>query len=143
MTLSHQCKHWNTVPPEAPYIDVYTKTFILFLRSLCKIIWMNVHNFPNAPCIKRNYSIVPNDYYLGSRKLQTLWTRFRLGCRSYNINAYLFRNHVSDSDKCRCGLPEATDHFIHSCILPALQWWHQWRDLQLSAEFIHQNRIFY
>ena len=37
------------VPPEAPYPDVYTDTFIFFLRPLCKIIWMNVHYFPNAP----------------------------------------------------------------------------------------------
>ena len=35
--------------PEAPYPDVYTDTFIFFLRSLCKIILMNVHYFPNAP----------------------------------------------------------------------------------------------
>ena len=37
------------VPPEAPYPDVYTDTFIFFLRSFCKIIWINVHYFPNAP----------------------------------------------------------------------------------------------
>ena len=49
MTLLHQCKHLNMVPPEAPYPDVYTDTFIFFLRPLCKIIWMNVHYFPNAP----------------------------------------------------------------------------------------------
>ena len=28
----------NMVPPEAPYPDVYTDTFIFFLQSLCKII---------------------------------------------------------------------------------------------------------
>ena len=39
------------VPLEAPYPDVYTDTFIFFLQSLCKIIWMNVHYFPNAPRI--------------------------------------------------------------------------------------------
>ena len=37
--------------PEAPYPDVNTDTFIFFLRSLCKIIWINVHYFPNAPRI--------------------------------------------------------------------------------------------
>ena len=47
------------VPPEAPYSDVYTDTFIFFLRSLCKIIWMNVHYFPNAPrtLIKKRFSL--------------------------------------------------------------------------------------
>ena len=39
------------VPQEAPYPDVYTDTFIFFLRPLCKIIWINVHYFPNAPRI--------------------------------------------------------------------------------------------
>ena len=37
------------VPSEAPYPDVYTDTFSFFLRPLCKIIWINVHYFPNAP----------------------------------------------------------------------------------------------
>ena len=49
MTLSHQWKYLNIVPLEAPYPDVYTDTFIFFLRPLCKFIWMNVHYFPNAP----------------------------------------------------------------------------------------------
>ena len=42
------------VTPEALYPDVYTDTFIFFLRSLYKIIWMNVHYFPNAPRIDSN-----------------------------------------------------------------------------------------
>ena len=42
-------------PPEAPYPDVYTDTFIFFLRSLCKIIWMNVHYFLNAPRTSQKY----------------------------------------------------------------------------------------
>ena len=46
------------VPPEAPYPDVYTDTFIFFPRSLCKIIWMNVHYFLNAPrTLNMRYSI--------------------------------------------------------------------------------------
>ena len=49
ISLSHQCRHYNMLPLEALYPDVYTDTFIFFLRSLCKIIWMNVHYFPNAP----------------------------------------------------------------------------------------------
>ena len=40
--------------PGAQYPDVYTDTFIFFLRSLCKIIWINVHYFPNAP---RNWCV--------------------------------------------------------------------------------------
>ena len=37
------------VPSEVPYPDVNTDIFIFFLRPLCKIIWINVHYFPNAP----------------------------------------------------------------------------------------------
>ena len=39
------------VPLEAPNPGVYIDTFIFLLRSLCKIIWRNVHYFPNAPRI--------------------------------------------------------------------------------------------
>ena len=42
------------VPPEAQYPDVYIDTFIFILRSMCKIIWMNVHYFPNAPRTSSN-----------------------------------------------------------------------------------------
>ena len=44
------------VPLEAPYPGVYIDTFIFFLRSLCKIILMNVHYFPNAPRTLRLYT---------------------------------------------------------------------------------------
>ena len=43
----------NKIWYPAPYPDVYTDTFIFFLRSLCKLMWMNVRNFPNAPRIKQ------------------------------------------------------------------------------------------
>ena len=48
-----QQKLQNMVPPETLHPDVYTDTFIFFLRSLCEIIWMNVYYFPNAPRIYR------------------------------------------------------------------------------------------
>ena len=35
------------VHPRAPYSDVSIDTFIFCLRSLCKIIWMNIYYFPN------------------------------------------------------------------------------------------------
>ena len=39
------------VPLETLYPGVYIDTNFLFLQSFCKIIWMNVHYFPNAPRI--------------------------------------------------------------------------------------------
>ena len=50
------------VPLEVPYPDVYTDTFIFFLRSLCKIIWINVHYFPNAPRIYRVFKTQQQSY---------------------------------------------------------------------------------
>ena len=47
--INENMKHGT---PEASYPDVYTDTFIFFLRSSCKIIWMNVCYFPNAPRTK-------------------------------------------------------------------------------------------
>ena len=52
---------------EALYPDVYTDTFIFFLRSLCKIIWMNVHYFPNAP------RAVKDNIYIGIRNTNFVW----------------------------------------------------------------------
>ena len=62
------------VPLEAPYPGVYIDTFIFFLRSLCKIIWMNVHYFPNAPRTIRlkmiDELLVP--YWGGTLRLLTI-----------------------------------------------------------------------
>ena len=43
------------VPLDVSYSDVYTDTFIFFpiIVYMCKIIWINVHDFPNAPRIIR------------------------------------------------------------------------------------------
>ena len=48
-------------------------------------------------------------------KFQVLHTRLRLGCSS--LNADLFHNHVSESDRCRCGEPETAKHYFFSCIM--------------------------
>ena len=56
---------------------------------------------------------VPKYFYIGERMAQILHTLLRLGCSS--LNADLFNNHVSDTDKCLCGLPETAKHFILYC----------------------------
>ena len=59
------------VPLEAPYPCVYIDTFIFFLRSLCKILWMNVHYFPNAPRKNQLFSV-----YLQYGETQTITASF-------------------------------------------------------------------
>ena len=76
MTLSHQCKHLNMVPLDAPYPDVYTDTFIFF-SPIIVLTYMDVHYFPNAP---RTYwlnskitSILYNILYIKIFGQQTKW----------------------------------------------------------------------
>ena len=54
-------------------------------------------------------------FFYGERKFQVLHTRLRLGCSS--LNADLFHNHVSESDRCRCGEPETAKHYFFICIM--------------------------
>ena len=82
MTLSHQCRHLNMVPLEAPYPGVYIDTFILFLRSLCKIIWMNVHYFPNAPRINQYINVIFN---------LTIWKSWSLEYLQKNQSSLQYR----------------------------------------------------
>ena len=36
-----------------------------------------------------------------------------LGCSS--LNAYLYRNHLREDDRCSCGYPETVAHFFYEC----------------------------
>ena len=85
------------VPKEAPYPDVYTDIFIFFLRSLCKIIWMNVHYFPNAPrmsiqdCILVTY-ILFNVWQL--QAMQTLKNKEQV-VQNLCFGEFIFSNTIS------------------------------------------------
>ena len=70
-----------------------------------------IFDFPSQPLLKQ----VPMYFFYGERKFQVLHTRLRLGCSS--LNADLFHNHVSESDRCRCGEPETAKHYFFSCIM--------------------------
>ena len=78
------------VPPEAPYLDIYTDTFIFFLIPLCKIIWINVHYFQNASRMHHdevNINIIP---YRENKK--TLFEDIRLNFYRY-CYTYAFDQH--------------------------------------------------
>ena len=71
----------------------------------------SLNSFKNL--INRNLTKPPKYYYEGERHAQILHTRLRLGCSSLNYD--LFKNHVSDTDKCNCGLIESSEHFLLHC----------------------------
>ena len=71
----------------------------------------SLNSFKNL--INRNLTKPPKYYYEGERRAQILHTRLRLGCSSLNYD--LFKNHVSDTDKCNCGLIESSEHFLLHC----------------------------
>ena len=55
---------------------------------------------------------IPPYFYNGDRKAQILHTCLRLGCSS--LNADLFNNRISITDKCICGSLESAEHyFLH------------------------------
>ena len=57
--------------------------------------------------------IVPNYYYLGSRKLQVLHTRLRTECSS--LNAQLYAKNIVHSPLCICGSNETCTHYFFVC----------------------------
>ena len=65
--------------------------------------------------LNRDLKQVSKYFFYAERKYQILHTRLRLGCSS--LNADLFRNHVSESDRCRCGKFETAEHYFFNCTL--------------------------
>ncbi len=58
--------------------------------------------------------IVPSFYLAGDRREQVYHTRIRNQCS--NLNADLFRNHISDTSQCDCGHNvEDAEHFFFQC----------------------------
>ncbi len=56
---------------------------------------------------------VPKCFYHGSRKLNILHTKLRLGCSDLNADKYQIG--VSDTDLCHCGEVENADHYLLNC----------------------------
>ena len=82
------------VPPEAPYPEVYTDTFIFFLRPLCKIIWINVHYFPNAPRImmkdvKKNILSLIHFFVISDHEIFARFDIIMLGVLCVNISKFI------------------------------------------------------
>ena len=63
--------------------------------------------------LSRDKRKVPLYFYNGERKAQILHKRLKLGCSS--LNADLFNNHISITDKCICGSIESAEHYFLHC----------------------------
>ena len=81
--------------PKAPYHDVYMDTFIFFLWSLYKIIWMNIHYFPNAPSMRSSWTNERAADYVGKciwPNPSLCWENRRFSCISALRRIYTSQN---------------------------------------------------
>ena len=80
-----------------------------------------IRNSLSISCFKRRLldsysdsSVVPKYYLHGIRNLSVIHTRLRNNCS--NLNADLFNNHISLTDKCEhCQISENAEHYFFSC----------------------------
>ena len=111
-------------------IDNYTTPRNRFIISMTSFIpssvsqWnnldLNIRISPNTSRfksrIKENTLSSPEYYSQGSRKQSILHARLRHQCSS--LNADLFRIHITNDPKCRCGAPfEYSIHYLMECPL--------------------------
>ena len=85
-------REWNSLPEE-----IKSSTSIAIFKRM----------------LNRDKVKVPSFFYNGNRKAQILHARIRLGCSS--LNADLFNNHISLTNKCSCGSVETAEHFLLHC----------------------------
>ena len=85
-------REWNSLPAE-----IKSSTSISIFKRM----------------LNRDKIKVPSFFYNGDRKAQVLHARLRLGCSS--LNADLFNNHISMTNKCSCGSIETAEHFFLHC----------------------------
>ena len=72
-------RQWNNIPDNDKYVE-------------------SVDSFNRQ--ISRNKTLIPKYFYTGSRKLQILHTRLRIGCSPLNYD--LFVKSISDTPLCSC-----------------------------------------
>ena len=107
---------WNGFNPK---FDNFSS--ILYRPTKWNNLPAQIRNSPSISCFKRrlldsyfNSSIVPKYYLHDIRNLSVIHTRFRNNCS--NLNADLFNNHISLTDKCEhCQISENAEHYFFSC----------------------------
>ena len=97
--------------------NLYNKSFIPTATREWNSLSEEIKSSTSLSMFKRMLSRdkrkVPLYFYNGERKAQILHTRLRLGCSS--LNADLFNNHISLTDKCICGSIESAEHYFLHC----------------------------
>ncbi len=90
---------WNDLPESLRNLDTVDK----FKLALKKVLYPENHDSPKF-------------LFLGERKLTIIHARLRNNCS--DLQSDLFRNHLSEDEKCRCGfIRENADHFFFLCPL--------------------------
>ncbi|KAJ8298898.1 hypothetical protein KUTeg_022958, partial [Tegillarca granosa] len=73
---------------------------------------LHIRNNPSLYHFKKyvdHSSKVPKYFYDGSRLVQILHTRLRLGCSV--LKSHLYNKNIIDDNLCSCGKKETTNHF--------------------------------
>ena len=97
--------------------SLYENSFIIQATKEWNSLPDSLKQIQSLPAFKTalnsNLRKIPNYFFIGNRKAKIYHTRLRLGCSS--LNSDLFKNHISDNDKCICGQPETAKHFLLDC----------------------------
>jgi hypothetical protein len=92
---------------------VYSRTS--FYRNLPIEVGRNSSKYTLKRFLYRNAVKIPSYFNTGSRRGHVLHTRLRLSWS--NLNDYLYRRHITDSNLCQCGYVESTSHLLLECHL--------------------------
>ncbi len=100
--------------------ETYNKSFIPSSISLWNDLPNNVTELPTLGSFKSalnaHYIKVPSVYYIGSRYVQILHSRLRLG--NSDLNGHRYLRHIQSDPTCSCGhFHEDPYHFILVCPL--------------------------
>ncbi len=100
--------------------ELYSKSYIPSAISLWNNLDNNTKESESLLSFKSKMKLlykppeVPPYYLVGDRLLSVMHSRLRNGCS--NLNADLFRNHLSNSPSCNCGHNyEDANHFLLNC----------------------------
>ncbi len=98
--------------------DYYTKSFVpasveLWNSLSTELRCINSYKALKARLKSENTKKIPIYYNYGTRHLNILHTKLRLGCS--NLNADKFQIGISDTDLCACGDRETPEHYLLQC----------------------------
>ncbi len=98
--------------------DYYKKSFVPASIELWNQLPLDIRCIDSYKALKSrlkrdNTKKVPNYYRYGTRPLNILHTKLRLGCSDLNSDKFLIG--ISDTDLCSCGEIESVEHYLLEC----------------------------